>query len=85
MLGANAFVWRTPASWKEKRFVEYVVAKVSKQTSFHWVGDCTPFIGGGRENVETAWVWEVKCHHFGFAIGSRVEGFFWVGHDIFCW
>lgn len=35
-----------------KMFVEYMAAKISERPSFHWVGGCTPFVSGRRENGE---------------------------------
>ena len=37
---------------KVKMFVEYVVSEESIRPAFDWVGSCTPFVGGGGENVK---------------------------------
>jgi hypothetical protein len=41
-----------------------MVAKVAKRPAFDWVGGCAPFVGGGREDVKAARVWEMKVHGF---------------------
>ncbi len=41
-----------------KMFVEYVVSGETIRPAFDRVGSCTPFVGGGGENVRAFWVWE---------------------------
>ena len=57
-----------------KMFVEYVVSKESICPAFDRVGSCTPFVGGGGENVEAFGVWEVELHCFDRCSGGFVDG-----------
>ncbi len=45
-------------------FIEYVISDESICPAFDWVGSCTPFVGGGGENIEAFWVWEAELHCF---------------------
>jgi hypothetical protein len=66
--------------------VEGMVSKKTEGPSFHWVGSCTPFVGGGRKNVKATWVGEAEFLQFVvvsrelfrsrimlFVVGSRVN------------
>ena len=43
-------------------FVEYVVSEESICPAFDRVGSCTPFVGGGGENIKAFGVWEAELH-----------------------
>jgi hypothetical protein len=55
-------------------FVEYVVSKESIHLAFDRVGSCTPFVGGGGENLEDFWVWKAELHCFDRCSGGFVDG-----------
>ncbi len=40
------------------------MAKEAKCPAFDWVGGCAPFVGGRREDVKAAQVWERKLYGF---------------------
>jgi hypothetical protein len=54
-----------------KMLVEDMVSKEIKGPSFHWVGGCTPFVGGGRKNVKATWVGEAEFLGVEFVVVSR--------------
>ena len=69
-----------------KMLVVDMVSKKTEGPSFHWVGRCTPFVGGRRKNVEATWVGEAEFLEFVvvsgeffcsrimlFVVGSRVD------------
>ncbi len=43
-----------------KMLVDDMVSKETEGPSFHWVSGYTPFVGGGRRNIEATWVWEAE-------------------------
>ena len=57
-----------------KMFVGYVVSKESICPAFDRMGSCTPFVGGGGENVKAFWVWEAELHCFDHCSGGFVDG-----------
>ena len=68
-----------------KMLVEDKVSKKTKGPSFHWVGGCTPFVGGGTKNIKATWVGEAEILEFVVGVGSRVDIRERSGGEVYVW